>query len=260
MIQLTPNQIRPAHKSLFRTDEPQAPRCFTVLEGSNPGKIFTDDSTSPTWGVVQEVYDNTLYLGGEIDATSVVNVIDHLRQTGDVAIGLWLDDLRFDLLPPPTKYDHRVLEFYDRPSGEGLDVFITNVLDGCEVRRLDRELIMRSEWGPGDVEYAGGLDQWEESCFGYCLLRDNKILSEASVGPGALGLREPGVFTQEAYRGQGYGTITTAHLIREIESLGDRTYWNCTKHNVASAAIARKLGYQIEKEYRLVGWEQIGSK
>lgn len=260
MIEIHPNQITPTFKALFRPDEPQARRCFTVLEGRMPGQMLTDDSTNPTWGVVQEGYDNTLYLGGEVDAATVAKAIDQLRQSGDVAIGLWLDDARFDLLPPPSKYDHRVLEFYDRPIGEGLDVFLTSVPDGCEVRRMDRELIMRSEWGPGDVEYAGGLDQWEESCFGYCLLRNNEILAEASVGPGALGLREPGVFTQAAHRGKGYGTVVTAYLIQEIESLGDRTYWNCTKHNVASAAIARKLGYRTGAEYRLVGWEQKDSK
>ncbi|MCB0186744.1 MAG: GNAT family N-acetyltransferase, partial [Caldilineaceae bacterium] len=123
-------------------------------------------------------------------------------------------------------------------------------------RRMDRDLILRSEWGPEDVAYAGGIEAWEATCFGYCLLHDNEIRSEEHTGPSALGLREPGVFTQAAHRGKGYGTIVTAHLIQEIESLGERTYWNCTQENVASAGIARKLGYQVEQAYRFWGWEQ----
>ncbi|MEZ4860640.1 MAG: GNAT family N-acetyltransferase [Caldilineaceae bacterium] len=256
MSEIDPSQMAPTFKALFRTDEPQAKRCFTVLEGSTPGRILTDDPTNPSWGVMQEGYDNCIYLGGVLDAPTIAGVINHLRQDGDVHIGLWPDDPRFDLLPPPTRYGHWVLEFYDRPIGKGLDAYLDGVPDGCQVRRMDRDLILLSEWGPGDVAYAGGIEAWEATCFGYCLLRDNAILAEATVGPGALGLREPGVFTQEAHRGKGYGTIVTAHLIHAIESLGDRTYWNCTQENVASAAIARKLGYQVEKAYRLWGWKQ----
>ncbi|MCB0061029.1 MAG: GNAT family N-acetyltransferase, partial [Caldilineaceae bacterium] len=242
-------------RSLFRTDEPQAKRCFAVLEGSTAGRMFTDDLVNPTWGVVQEGYDNCIYLGGTVDETTITGVIDHLRQSGDVCIGLWPDDQRFDRLSLPTLYGHWVREFYDRPVGKGLDAYLHGVPEDCVVQRMDRDLIMRSAWGPDDVASAGGIDQWEATCFGYCLLQDNEILAEATVGPGALRLREPGVFTQAAHRGKGYGTIVTAFLIQEIESLGEQTYWNCTKENVASAGIARKLGYQTEKAYRLWGWE-----
>ncbi len=255
MQQLNTSQITPAFISLFRSDQPQASRCFAVLVNGARGKIFADDATKPTWGVVQEAYDHTIYLGGTMAAATVTNVIQQLQQTGELVIGLWLDDPRLRLLPPATKYDHRVLEFYDRPIGKGLDAFLNHVPAGCEIRRMDRDLIMRSEWGPADVQHAGGIEQWETNCFGYCLLRDNEICAEASVGPSVRGLREPGVFTQKAHRGKGYGTITMAHLVQAIESLGEQTYWNCTKENLASAAIARKLGYQVEKEYRLLGWE-----
>ncbi len=50
--------------------------------------------------------------------------------------------------------------------------------------------------------------------------------------------------------------MTTARLIHEVEALGGQTYWNCAKQNVASAAIARKLGYRVEKEYRCMVWNK----
>jgi RimJ/RimL family protein N-acetyltransferase len=127
---------------------------------------------------------------------------------------------------------------------------------GCELVRLDRDLIVRTEWGPHDVQFAGGIEAWEQTCLGYGLLRGNEILCEATAGPPAIGLRELGVFTQREHRGQGYATLTAAHLIREIESLSDRTYWNCAKQNVASAAVARKLGYRVENEYRCLMWHE----
>ena len=93
---------------------------------------------------------------------------------------------------------------------------------------------------------------------GYCLMQGDKVLSEATAGPPDMGLREPGVLTQEDHRGKGYATLTVAHLIHEIESLGERSYWNCSKENVASAAVGRKLGYRVEKEYRWLYWERRG--
>jgi RimJ/RimL family protein N-acetyltransferase len=53
---------------------------------------------------------------------------------------------------------------------------------------------------------------------------------------------------------KGYATITCAHLIQEMEQQGYLTYWNCAKDNQASIALARKLGYQTEKVYRLLAW------
>lgn len=258
MIQITSDRVTLALRSLFRTDEPQASRCFAVLDGINPrGKILTDHPHDPTWAIVQEPYDGSLYLGGEIDGETFAKVFAMLRQEGDVLIGLWEDDPRLHLLPLDPDYDGRTLEFYDRPAGEGLDPYVRQVPADCMIKRLDRDLIMRTEWGPNDVAFAGGLESWEKSCFGYCLLRDDEILSEATVGPSALGLYEPGVFTQIAHRGKGYGTMTTARLIQEIEARGGRTYWNCAKQNVASAAIARKLGYRVEKECRCMSWNKI---
>jgi RimJ/RimL family protein N-acetyltransferase len=204
MVQIVPGGVTPALRSLFRTDEPQARRCFAVLDDrAHAGKIIADAPANPTWGVVWEAYDGVTYLGGRLEK--------YLRQ----------------------------------------------VPEGCRIRRLDRELIMRTEWEPADVQFAGGIEAWQRTCFGFCLMRGDEILCEATTGPSAIGLREPGVFTRQDQRGKGYATITSARLIKEIEAMGDRTYWNCARQNVASAAVARKLGYRIEKEYRCMAWSKL---
>jgi RimJ/RimL family protein N-acetyltransferase len=255
--QISIDQVTPALRNLFRTDEPQACRCFTVLDGvAHAGRIFCDAPANPTWSVVVEPCDNSLYFGGNVNAAIVTELFDTLRQEGDVLVGLWLDDPRHSLLPPNPDYDGRTLEFYDRPIGKGLDQFLHPLPEGCQIHRLNRDLIMRTEWGPNDVAAWGGVDAWEKNCFGYCLMRGDEMLSEATVGPPAIGLYEPGVFTQEAHRGKGYATIAAAHLIQEVESRGYQSYWNCAKQNVASAAIARKLGYRVKKEYRCMMWNQ----
>ncbi len=258
MIHITPAQVTPAIRALFRTGDMAAVRCFTVLEGSVPGgKILVDDPLDPRWGLVQEAVDNDLFLGGNVDAAVFAGVFAALRREGDVLIGMPPGDPRLAYFPPDPYYDNCVLEFYDRPTGQGLEPYLRQVPGDCALRRLDRDLILRTEWGPNDVAFYGGLDAWEKSCFGYVLMRGDEILSEATVGPSALNCYEPGVFTQEKQRGKGYGTMVTARLIQEIEAMGMQTFWNCTIQNVSSAAIARKLGYRVEKEFRCMAWHKM---
>lgn len=257
MIRITADKVTSSIRSLFRTDEMQASRCFTVLDGAvSTGKIIIDNPVDPKWAIVQEAVDNSLYLGGSMDAPSFAEVFAALRQEGDVLVGMLPSDPRIRYLPPDPAYDGLTLEFYDRPIGEGLDTYLRQVPADCMIKRLDRELIMRTEWGPNDVKFYGGIEMWEKNCFGYCLMHGDEILSEATVGPPGLGLYEPGVFTQKYHRGKGYGTMVVARLIQEIEAMGRRTYWTCAKQNLASAAIARKLGYRIKKEYRCMLWNK----
>jgi RimJ/RimL family protein N-acetyltransferase len=91
-----------------------------------------------------------------------------------------------------------------------------------------------------------------EQGFGYCLVSDQELLSEAFAADAALGMIEIGTITGEAYRRRGYAALTCAQLIRECEARGYRTYWNCAKDNQASAGLARRLGHQGEKAFRYV--------
>ena len=86
------------------------------------------------------------------------------------------------------------------------------------------------------------------------MLKDDEILCEALAGAEVMGAREIGIDTPAPYRRRGYGTITCSKLIQHCEQQGLKTYWNCNKENPASVALARKLGYQTEKEYRLLIW------
>ncbi len=89
MIPITPAQVTPTIRSLFQTNEMGATRCFTVLEGSAlNGKILVDNLADPRWGLVQETVDNSLFLGGNIDAVAFTKAFAELRQEGDILIGM----------------------------------------------------------------------------------------------------------------------------------------------------------------------------
>lgn len=255
---ISSEQVTPQLRNLFNTQDPEATRCFNVLAGMmRGGTIFTDDPANPRWGVVQESYDGAVFIGGELDKTTANEIFAQLRRDGMIVVLLPDNDPRLDLLPPDIHYDGRSLEFFERTSGVGLDQILNQIPEGLELRQMDREIVMRTQWGPDDVEWWGGLDGWEQNQIGFVLMQGDQVVSEASVGPSATSMREPGVITHEEHRRKGYGTIVAARLVQEIESLGDTTFWNCAKQNVGSAGIARKLGYTVEKEFRNMHWQQL---
>jgi hypothetical protein len=146
MIRITSDKVTPAVRSLFRSDEMAASRCFVVLDGAvSHGKIMVDNLVDPKWAIVQEAVDNCVYLSERMDAPTCTEVFAVLRQEGDVLIGIPPDDPRIGYLPPDPAYDSRVLEFYDRPIGAGLDAYLSQVPADCIIKRLDRDLIMRTE-------------------------------------------------------------------------------------------------------------------
>jgi RimJ/RimL family protein N-acetyltransferase len=254
MFQILPDQVTPQLRSLFDPYMPAGFRCFAVLDGNVVGRILTDDPADPTCGVVQEGAFGTVYPAGAIDAPTWRELIADLRDDGDVLVGLWPDDGRIDLLPLARDYDGFTLDFTDRPIGAGLDAYLRQPPDGCHMRNLDSELFERSQDRDFYSALYGSAERALQNIQARFLMRGDEICCEAYAYFAALDTIEIATSTSVPYHGRGYATITCAHLIRACERQGYRTYWNCAKQNLASAAVARKLGYRKEKEYRLLAW------
>jgi predicted GNAT family acetyltransferase len=87
-----------------------------------------------------------------------------------------------------------------------------------------------------------------------CLLHGSETVCEAYADMEIKGIRELGVTTHKAYRRQGFATITCAYLIKLCEESGSSTYWDCARFNAGSVSLARKLGFQNQREYKLLAW------
>ncbi len=250
ILRLTSNQVTPELKTLFNLIDPASIRCQAVLNGHAAGRIFTDHPETPTWGVVQEAAFGSIYLAGDLPPLLLHQLISDLRMEGDVLVGLLLDDPRWSLMPDNPEYTGSVLEYTDRDG----DLSSYNVPVGCELRRLDRTLGKQIVGRNMLIRMFGSMQEALKWGYGLCLLRGDELLCESFAGPEANGVIEIGVETQPHHMRKGYATITCAYLIHTMEGLGYQTYWNCDKNNLSSAALARKLGYQTEREYRLLAW------
>lgn len=220
------------------------------IGGDFPCRIFTDHALQPTWAILQETIFGTLYLGGQIDASTLKTLIEQQVGQGEVLLGLWDDDSRAKLLPA-APYQGRVIDFTERQGA--LDRWLLPP-PRCEVRRVDASLFDRLSDRQMTLDTFGSREKALENFIGYVLLRDDEILSEAGSGVRDGNLIEVGVQTAPAHRQQGYAALVCAHLIGACEAAGWQTYWNCNQANVASVKLAQKLGYQRARAYNLWAW------
>jgi RimJ/RimL family protein N-acetyltransferase len=257
IIRIAAHQVSTPLRALFDVDQPVAIRCFAVLDGSIRGQIWTDDLTQPTWSAVQEAAFGTLFLGGRPNASLVHELVEELRQERSVALALWPDHPYNQLLPPSPDFDGWELGFTDRllRADPLLDLCVP---ENCELRPIDAKWFERCRYRDHYAANYGTAERTLEKGFGFCLVKEQELLSEAFAAESALGMIEIGTITGESYRRRGYAAISCARLIRECGARGHRTYWNCAKDNLASAGLARRLGYQTEKQFRFVVWDSPG--
>ena len=100
----------------------------------------------------------------------------------------------------------------------------------------------------------GSIEQAVEHTIGYRLMHGETIASEAVAGPLTRGVAEMGIDTAEGYRQRGLATAASAYVIRECEALGYRAFWNAAQQNVASVALARRLGFRTEQPFTVLAW------
>lgn len=259
VIEIKASQVTPALRSLFDPEMPTAIRCFAVLHGANVGRILTDDADPPRWGYVWEADDGTLYRGGEQNAAVLLEVVTTLRQDGLVALGFRDGDPTVSLFPPQPAACAACLEL-DRPLGSGdLSDYLGPLSPGYEIYRMDQALLETSPHREGTISRYGSIENFLETGIAVSLMHGDDTVCEAYADRDVSGVRELGVTTQKAYRGQGFATITCAHLIALCDKAGSATYWDCARLNLASVALARRLGFRNEREYRLLAWFPIVS-
>lgn len=249
---ITPQQVTPEILALFDISRPTMPRAFSVLEGITRGDIFVDDPEHPTWAAVRDAMFGTVYLGGQVEATPLFSLVDHLRESGAVGIACWLDDPLNEMLPPDPDYEGRTLYFTKRLPDE--DAGNIRLPQGFRFQERDENLLPRSFDYEVTVRAFGTPEKVLQHTLGVFVLEGDEVVCEAATGAPVQGLIEMGVTTAEAYRGRGFATAACTQLIEMCEAKGYNTWWDCAKQNTASVRLAKKLGYQNQQEYRYVWW------
>jgi RimJ/RimL family protein N-acetyltransferase len=255
--ELRPGTLAPVMERLLDERLPTRPRALGVLDGALAGRVWADDAVSPSWVVVVETGDGTVYGGGDLVAETLVAVLGGVATlSGDLIVGFTgPDDPMRAILPPDPYYVGRAIDYTARvPPPDESEGEATALPDGLVLTEIDTELLPRIEWSDDTLHAFGSAARWSELGVGRALLAEGDVIAQAQAGPRVRGLLEMGVVTREDHRGRGYGTLLSRLVARACEARGDRVWWNTSVDNVASRAIARRLGFSVERPYDLVAY------
>ena len=254
MLSITKQEVTPEILNLFDLDNPTMPRAFNVLEGIIKGQMLVDNLNEPSWAVVREGIYGTLYFGGQITSSVVPSIFEHFFQFGGIGVGCWLDNPFNKILPANPDYDGFTLYFTERSSN--LEWLAQQLPSNYDLLCRDEHLFKKSFDYASTLASFGSIENAMQYTLGVSLIQGDYLVCEAATGAPTHGLIEVGVTTHENYRQKGFATIACAKLIETCETQGYSTWWDCAKQNTPSVRLARKLGYQNEKEYRYMWWEK----
>lgn len=256
MIELHLSKCAAVVRPLFKETVPDSPRLFSALNGFHPAVALVDAVDHPSWCLLCSSWFGNTFIGGEIDPDLLGLAIGQLRRTGQVLLDLG-DPRSPDFPPGATQVEPRV-EFYGRsPEDRSVERLIGSVPARLSVQPVTRNTFDGCVWRDQLCSIFGTASRYLERSMGFVLLDGESILSEAHAFFWGDTLVEIGVITAEGRRGLGYASLVSAHLVRACESRGYATYWECHVDNLASAAVARKLGYRVENEYSLAWYPAI---
>jgi RimJ/RimL family protein N-acetyltransferase len=254
-MQIIPlEKLSPAFHALFTNQLPANLRCLGILQGKASGLFLSDSAENPTWGVVYELGNGTVYWGGALSKEIVSELIETLRKQGDVLFGFFEGDPIQSLFPPQPDYMGMTLESENRSKEVDLSKLIARLPEQSHILPMTPENLPRCEWYESVLQSNGSVENFLAHGRGFVLLEGDEILAEAYSTCFQPDLAEVGILTWAAHRGKGYATGLCAHLIQSYEREGIRTYWNCAKQNAASTRLAKALGFPLEREYHLWAW------
>ena len=227
-----------------------------MLDGIIGLRLSTDDSAHPTWALLQELAEGTVYIGGTPTTDHLSAAIHDLRQLQDVVVCAWpASGFALASLPPPD-YTGVAVDFTDR--SPAVDLAPLAVLPASyELRRIEPALVPLLDGFDYYVTMFGSTEAALHGTIGYCVLHEGDVVAEAVAGPFARGIAEIGVGTKPQHRGRGLATAAAACAIQACEASGFRPLWNAAQHNAASVALARRLGFVTEQPFDVYAWSQL---
>ncbi|CAN5585968.1 GNAT family N-acetyltransferase [soil metagenome] len=238
---------------LFDPNQLNSTMIFSTLTGRTPGQAYVDSLDQPQRCLLTIDFLNFSFLGGIPDQPWLIQAITELRQRQ--AIHLSWPPHRADSLELPAPPDGvmSAFEFYDSISPP-----LTPIAEGYQLRIIDNELFVRCVWHDEILMVFGTAENFLRHGIGLCLMKNDEICSEAYACWLGAGKFELGIVTHEQHRQRGYAYLTCQHLIKFCEAKGYPTAWSCAQDNLASAALAHKLGYQTQRAFQWLYYSRVG--
>jgi RimJ/RimL family protein N-acetyltransferase len=234
----------------------------TVLEGIQPGRIFVDSLSAPSAALLCHPYE--FFVAGDSRFDNPIRTL--IRDNpAEPAIFHTL----YGYCGVGAAWERAVLEDHDgllhviprrnfkfRRSAPLIN-WRALMSPHAEIRQIDADLalLVDRDFHQAIMRYWGTHARFLERSFGFVLLIDGKIASLVDVAGISSKYANLGVATAEQYRKQGYATLVCAACVEHTLHCGLMPTWDTDGPNLASAALALKLGFEEERPFSQISPE-----
>ncbi len=243
----------------------------SVIEGINPGFIYSDSQTNPTMAMVfhqgeggfffigdhknQNINRNLLpFIQSEVKEKLDSMDIDEFEFSGDSP--MWSPVFRE--LFKDLDLDESTQTIYSLPSGKSIPTY--NLDPAYSIKKIDKELLEDdSIENPGYLVDTLKLwwkspENFLENSDGFVALKGNELVGRCLIDGKYKDLTAIGIETSEKHRQKGIAAKLASTLIQVVLDSGNKPHWECMETNVLSKKVAEKCGLELDFSYDLFGF------
>jgi hypothetical protein len=262
------------YKCLHLLNEPGQLEAKAVIEGVNPGRVFVDDISSPTTGLIWLGNDDGFFFIGDEQNegfnNDLNNFIDTIITPEAKKVGLNY----FEGIGNHSKwnttikkvFEHRKLcswnqMVYILQKEDFIEKDNYPVLEGYKIVKFSETLFKNTDDSISNIEFLRSkiVEFWStpEKFFsngiGYCMVYKNEIVSVCFSGFVVGNVHCVDIETLEAHQGKKLAQIVASSYVKDCLDHRIVPYWDCMESNKPSISVAVNLGFKNVFNY--IGYE-----
>ncbi|HEV2613135.1 MAG TPA: GNAT family N-acetyltransferase [Gammaproteobacteria bacterium] len=254
IIELSPDKYSLA-LDFFDKSHPNYPVAMAVFEGNNPGQLWVDKLIDPSVCllITHAGYSFIKTKQNNISEPVFSAIVEILKKHNPKVVCQPMDFIAVKLkkqgfVPRQNSSPCRI-HFNHAGEMTLINKLCETLPSDCEVKKINAELLKKSSWLNYLTLFYGTEENFLQKGFGFALVRDAEIVSEAFACYIGGNCVEIGYVTSEHHRGKGYAPIVSAFLLKEIFNRGLSPIASCDVSNPASAKTAQSLGFEENMRY-----------
>ena len=254
--------VRPLFDTLsFNTEVP------SMLDGNTKSRIFVDDPDQPT---VALIWDGLieLFLAGSPDQADfnrglqewfTAEPIPRAQHSGMEELALTYTPTTWTVQLPQLLSGYKLTRELRRfHTHTGAPAACPPLGAAYTVLPVTAELLVREDlkgrgWLEGWImSYWPTIEMYHDKGIGYVALAGDEAVASLCVSVFASGdTLEFGTATHPDHRNRGLSTAVAAACVNDCLARGSAPIWHCWDTNGPSIAVARKVGFRLEREYTI---------
>jgi hypothetical protein len=253
------------YKCLHLLNERGQLEAKAVLEGVNPGRVFVDDISSPTTGLIWlGNNDGFFFIGDEQNEgfnNELNNFIDTIITPEAKKVGLTFfegigNHSRWNTTIKKV-FEHRKIgswnqRVYILQKEDFKEINIPIVREGYKVVKISETLFKNTDDSITNIDFLRSklLEFWStpEKFFsngiGYCMVYKHEIVSVCFSGFVVGNVHCIDIETLEAHQGKKLAQILARSYVKDCLDLRFVPYWDCMESNKPSISVAENTGFK----------------